>query len=167
MHKKRDSSAAKANFHWYFGRQKRRQGFNLSHFFEIRINEVHGMLITAKNMQMEWFFLSSITAVQIKETQLGKLILRSGKITGIGKSSLRGKRLTGCIAKPACFKLKLSNPVYSKDEESTMKQIRRQQSYCITVAWKPCGEFHTSALCFKLTPSPLKKKKKIYKKAYH
>lgn len=63
--------------------------------------------------------------MQIKETQLGKLTLRSGKITGIGKGALRGKRLTGCIAKPACFKLKLSNPVYSKDEESTMTQIRQ------------------------------------------
>lgn len=105
---------------------------------------------------MVGIFLSCITAVQIKETQLGKLTLRSRKITGIGKGSLRGKRLTGCIAKPACFKLKLSNPVYSKDEESTMRQIRRQQSYCITAAWTPCGEFHTLALFFKLLTSQKK-----------
>lgn len=98
-------------------------------------------------------FLFCITAVEIKEIQLGKITLRSRKITGIGKGSLRGKMLTGCIAKPACFKLKLSNPVYSKDEESTMRQIRRQQSYCITAAWKPCGEFHTLALFSKLSTS--------------
>lgn len=98
-------------------------------------------------------FLFCITAVEIKEIQLGKITLRSRKITGIGKGSLRGKMLTGCIAKPACFKLKLSNPVYSKDEESTVRQIRRQQSYCITAAWKPCGEFHTLALFSKLSTS--------------
>lgn len=136
----------------------------MSHFFEIRINEVHGVCAhysTKYADGMIFFFLSCITAVQIQETQLGKLTLRSRKITGTGKGSLRGKRLTGCIAKPACFKLKLSNPVYSKDEESTMRQIRRQQSYCITAAWKPCGEFHILALCFKLSAS----QKKISKQA--
>lgn len=131
----------------------------MSHFFEIRINEVHGVCAhysTKYADGMIFFFLSCITAVQIQETQLGKLTLRSRKITGTGKGSLKGKRLTGCIAKPACFKLKLSNPVYSKDEESTMRQIRRQQSYCITAAWKPCGEFHILALCFKLSASQKK-----------
>lgn len=79
------------------------------------------MFITEKICRWNNFLLSGVTVVQIKETHLGKLTLRSGKIPGIGKGSPRGKRLTGCTAKPACFKLKLSNPVYSKAEKSTMK----------------------------------------------
>lgn len=44
-----------------------------------------------------------------------------------------------------------------------MKKIRWQQSYCTSAAWKPPGEFHTFALCFKLAPTTLKKTPKTPK----